>query len=127
PRPIAGAPAPRRPQRPLPSTHFARVGSPSVHKSSTCARRRCSMRNYSVHVLAPRSALTIAIDPPIADNERHYIITVRGRGSVVVQPIDSARIAVVNPTDEISPFMFFVGRQFPLSAFPALSRFLGGL
>lgn len=85
------------------------------------------MRSYSVHVLAARASLTITIDPPLANNERPYVITVRGRGSVVVQPIDNAHIAVVNPTDEISPFMFFVGRQLSLANFPALSRFLGGL
>ncbi len=85
------------------------------------------MRSYSVHVLAPHASLVIAVSPPIADNERPYVVTVRGRASVVVQPIDNARVGIVNPTDEISPFIFFVGRQLSLSKFPALSRFLGGL
>lgn len=84
------------------------------------------IRSSSVHVLMPCACVVLQIDPPLTAREKPYVVTVRGRETVVVQLIDSAQVAVENPTDAISLFMFFVGPRRPLAELPALSRLFGG-
>jgi hypothetical protein len=74
----------------------------------------------------PGARVVIDVDPPIEAGEKPYIMTVRGKSSVLVQPIDTARIAITNPTKTISLFYFFVASQLNGERFPTLARILGG-
>jgi hypothetical protein len=80
------------------------------------------MRNLTAQALAPGSTLEIVIDPPIAEHERHYIVTGLGPGSVSVQLLNSARIAITNSTRFVAPFALFIGPRTFLP--PALSRLM---
>lgn len=84
------------------------------------------IRNSSIHVLMPSACIVLAVDPPLTDREKPYVITVRGRQTVVVRMIDSGQVAVENPTDAVSLFMFFVGPRRLIADIPTLSRLFGG-
>jgi hypothetical protein len=78
------------------------------------------MRNHVIQALQPGSTLALQLKPPIADHERHYVLTGLGPGAVVVQLIDNARVTISNPTRFVAPFVFFIGPKTFLP--PVLSR-----
>lgn len=90
------------------------------------ARMMSPMRSYTFQALQPGQTTTIPLDPPLTADERHYILTGLGRGSVIVQTIDDSHIAVINPTHFIAPFLFFIGPKRILpSIFSKIARLLG--
>jgi hypothetical protein len=89
-------------------------------------KMRLPMRNWTAQALAPGSTLTIPIDPPIAEHERHYVVTGLGPGSIVVRVIDTTCIEIANPTRFVAPFALFIGpKTFLPPALSRLARILG--
>ena len=88
------------------------------------------MRSPITQVLPAGAMLLITIDPPLADHEEPFVLTVRGAGSVVVQVVDSRQVSILNPTTGLSPFFFFVSHRSLTSAtswLQAVTRYLGGM
>jgi hypothetical protein len=86
------------------------------------------MRNTVVQTLPPGSTLTINVDPPIADDERHYVITALGIRALEVEVVDTRRVSLTNRLGVIVPFVFLVGpKTFLPPSVRALARFLGDL
>lgn len=85
------------------------------------------MRNLIIQALPAGAVLTIDLDRPMAHDERPIILTTKGKGSAVVQVIDTARVSITNPTREISPFIFFVGKSpnIPAGMHNLIASFLG--
>jgi hypothetical protein len=71
------------------------------------------MRNPVAQALPPRATLIVEIDPPMQEGEEPYLLTLRGPGTVVIQAIEPTRVALYNPTPEISPFVFLVAKTLP--------------
>ena len=69
------------------------------------------MRSQLAQTLPPNSALQITIDPPIALDERPFLLTVHGPSSVSVEIQDDRRVIVRNNLPTTVPFFFFVGPQ----------------
>lgn len=83
------------------------------------------MRNPVLQSLQPGHSLGVVIDPPIGENERHYIVTGLGPGAVVVRLIDNAHVVISNSTDFVAPFAFFIGpKTFLPPALAKLARLL---
>jgi len=66
------------------------------------------MRNQTIQTLPPGASIQLSINPAIGDGEKPYVFTIRGQQSIVVRVIDTTRIEITNPTNEHSPFLFFV-------------------
>jgi len=66
------------------------------------------MRNVVAVVMPPRSTTTIEIEPPMVATEQPFVLTVRGRDTAVVQVVDSAHVALTNPTNLIAPAVLFI-------------------
>jgi hypothetical protein len=84
------------------------------------------MRNTIVQTLPPGSTLTIHVDPPIADDERHYVITALGISALDVEVVDAEHVSLTNRLGVVVPFAFLVGpKTFLPPALSKLARFLG--
>jgi hypothetical protein len=81
------------------------------------------MRNAVAQALPPKATMTIEIDPPMAEGEEPYLLTLRGPGTVVIQATAPNRVALYNPTSEISPFILVVAKVMP----PALHSLVATL
>lgn len=68
------------------------------------------MRNVIVQTLPAGASLLIEITPPMTEEERPVLLPFRGRGTVVVQVIDNGHLEIANTTNEIAPFIIFVGK-----------------
>jgi hypothetical protein len=84
------------------------------------------MRNTVFQTLPPGSTLTINVAPPIAEDERHYVITALGVSAIAVEVIDSQHVSLTNRLGVVVPFAFLVGpKTFLPPALSKLARFLG--
>jgi hypothetical protein len=88
--------------------------------SAVLNQRRSKIRNWHVQALQPGVAVSLPIDPPIAEHERPYVVSGLGPGSVVVRSMDNHRVVIENPTTWVVPFLFCVGPSQILP--PALSK-----
>lgn len=48
------------------------------------------------------------IDPPIDNDEQPYMFTVRGQDSVDMRVLAPDEVLITNPTEGISPIIFFI-------------------
>lgn len=69
------------------------------------------MRNHLIQILPPGTTLTVPVKPPLKPDEAPVVFTASGRQSVVVRIMDSETVALYNPTDESSTFLFFIHNQ----------------
>lgn len=68
-----------------------------------------SVRNTVTQLLAPKVSIRVIVDPPVTDDEQPYLFTVRGVDTIVMKlNDDGSEVLLSNPTDNISPMLFFV-------------------
>jgi len=87
------------------------------------------MRNTVLQVIPAGATLMVPVDPPMELHESPFMFTALGRDSAVIRVVDTALVAIHNPTDRPSPFLFFVATQptfMPVWLQTAM-RILGGL
>jgi len=71
------------------------------------------MRNTLIQTLPADTTLTINIEPPMDDAERHFVLTPGKRGASVVRVINNGCVSITNPTTSLLLIVFGVTR-FPL-------------
>lgn len=84
------------------------------------------MRNTIAQTLPPKAEITIVIDPPMGEDERHYMLKPPSHTPVVVRVIDTAHVSITNPGDTLAYFVFSVGpvMRLPPGMYEAISAYL---
>jgi hypothetical protein len=84
------------------------------------------MRNTIVQTLPPGAEITIEIDPPMSEDEQHYVLKPPSNSPVVARVVDTAHVSITNPGNSIAYFIFCVGpvMRLPTGMYEAISAYL---
>jgi hypothetical protein len=84
------------------------------------------MRNTVFQTLPPGAEIIIKIDPPIGEDEQHYLLKSPAQVPVVVTVIDTAHVSVTNPNNTPAYFVFVVApmMHLPIGIQEAISAYL---
>lgn len=78
------------------------------------------MRNVIAQMLPSHASMSLEIDPPMEDGERHFLVILSGHDDVVVRVIDSGLVSITNP---VAMPVFFT---FGITRLPTISPELKG-